>query len=181
MPVTTFDIPKNLLAFIDELVDSGVVRNRREMVIRALENFMKLQMHKWNGSLILIHGVRQAVVSSGSMKGLIDGMSEKELYEAGRRMGMTLRDSALISQRRDVTLPENHKGAIKLLEDLGWGIFKISDDRIIITDTFLPTALLHGYLETALSLDLKRVETTEDIKVFEKAKGRLQPQQAKSS
>jgi len=173
MPVTTFDIPKNLLAFIDELVDSGVVRNRREIVIRALENFMKLQMHTWNGPLIFIHGVRQAVVSSGSMKELIDGMSEKGLYEAGRRMGMTLRDSALISQRLDVTLPENHKAAVKLLEDLGWGIFKISDEHIIITDTFLPPPLIHGYLETALSLDLKRVDTTEDIRVFEKVKGRI--------
>jgi len=171
MPVTTFDIPKNLLAFIDELVDSRVIRNRREIVIRALENSVKFQMQKWNGPLIFIHGVRQAVISSGCMKELIDGISEKGLYEAGRRMGMTLRDSALISHRLDVTLPENHKAAVKLLEDLGWGIFKINDNQIIITDTFLPSALIHGYLETALSLDLKRVDTTEDIRVFEKVKG----------
>ena len=72
---------RKTLAFIDELVDSRVIRNRREIVIRALENSVKFQMHKWNGSLIFIHGVRQAVISSGCMKELIDGISRRDFMK----------------------------------------------------------------------------------------------------
>jgi hypothetical protein len=172
MPVTTFDISQHILDFIDELVDSGAVRTRREIVILALENFVKFEMHKWNGPVILLHGVRQGIISSGSLRELLRGKAENELYETGRRMGKTLRDAALVSKGLDITLQENHKVALQMLEESGWGIFKISDTQIVITEPFLPSPLIHGYLETALSLTLKRVETSEDVSVFQKGEGR---------
>jgi len=167
LPVTSFDIPRDLLAFLDELVSSGVARNRREIVIRALRNFVKLQMHKWKGSLMVIHGVRQGLVSSGSVKELLAGRSEKEMYEAGKRMGRTLKDSALVERRLDVTRSENFKAASQILEDQGWGVFTMNDSRMVIVDSFLPPAVIHGYLEGALSVNLKRVETAEDVIVLE--------------
>lgn len=168
MPVTTFDIPQHILDFIDELVDSGGVRNRREIVVRALENFIKLQMNKWNGSVIILYGVRQGLISSGSLRELLRGRTEEELYEIGRRMGQTLRDTALVSEGLDTTLPENHKAATQMLQVGGWGTYKVTDEQIIIAEPYLPSALIHGYLETALSLTLKRVETSEDVCVFDK-------------
>ena len=162
MPVTTFDIPEDLFSFIDGLIRSGNARNRREIVVQALEIFVKLQGHRWNGSLIIIDGVRKGLISKGSIAELVSGMSEKELYDAGRRMGKTLRDLA-IGRRLDISQPENHKSALQMLEDFGWGRFVMDGSRIVISGAFLPTAVIHGYLETALSVTLCKVDTTEDI------------------
>jgi hypothetical protein len=166
MPVTTFDIPDDLLAFIDDLVSRGIVRNRREVVVRALEVYAKLQVQRWNGPLILVHGVRKGLISKGSIAELVAGMSDKELYNAGRRMGKTLKDLAL-DKRLDISLPENHKAALQMLEDFGWGRIVLDDKRITITGAFLPASVIHGYLETAISVGLDRVDTTEDLMVFE--------------
>ena len=168
MPVTSFDIPQDLLIFVDELVASGIVRTRREIVVRALENFSKLQMHQWKGSLMFVHGVRQGLVSSGGMRELLAGKSEKEMYEAGERMGRTLKDSAFVERRLDVVQSENFQATSHMLEDMGWGVFTLSDNRIVIVDSFLPSAVIHGYLERALNLNLKRVETAEDMIVLER-------------
>ena len=46
MPVTTFDIPEKMLTFIDNLIKSGKARNRREIGVRALDIFVKLQAQK---------------------------------------------------------------------------------------------------------------------------------------
>jgi len=166
MPVTTFDIPNDLLSFIDDLIMSGKARNRREIVVRALEIFVKFQAQNWNGPLIVIHRVRKGLISKGSIAELVSGMSEEKLYSAGKRMGKTLRDLA-IDRRLDISQPGNHKAALQMLEDFGWGMFLMDQGRITIIGAFLPAAVIHGYLETALAITLTRIDTTEDIIVFE--------------
>jgi|SRR5208282_1379445 len=167
MPVTTFDIPQELLVTIDNLIHENNARNRREVVVKALEVFFKLQANKWNGPFIYINGIRKGLISKGSLTELISGMSLDELYDSGKRMGKTLRDSA-IERRLDLSRPENHITALQMLEDFGWGRFTIDDERITVTSSLLPAALIHGYLETALSIRLTRIETREDIVVLGK-------------
>ena len=166
MPVTTFDIPKDLFSLIDDLVKSGKARNRREIVVRALEIYMKLQAYNWDGPLITLDGVRKGLISKGSIRELVAGMSEEQLYNAGKRMGKTLRDLAL-NRRFDISQPENCPAALQMLEDFGWGRFQMDADRITMTAAFLPSAVIHGYLETALSINLDKINTTEDIIAFE--------------
>lgn len=168
MPVTTFDVPEDLLSFIDDLVKTGKARNRREIVVKALEIFVKLQAENWNGPLIIVDGVRSGLIGKGSIARLVAGMSEEELYKAGKRMGKTLRDLAL-NRRLDISEPANHRAALQMLEDFGWGRFQMYDGRITITAAFLPSPIIHGYLETALAIDLTRIDTTEDIVAFEMA------------
>jgi predicted hydrocarbon binding protein len=118
--------------------------------------------------MMFVHGVRHGLVSSGAVRGLLAGQSEKEMYEAGKRMGRTLKDSALVEHRLDVTRSENFETASKMLEDSGWGVFTMNGNRIVIIDSFLPPAVIHGYLEGALDLNLKRGETAEDIIVLDR-------------
>lgn len=167
MPITTVDIPEHLLKFIDDLVHRKVARNRKEIIVRALEIYVKFQVHKWRRSLIFVNDIRKGLLSKGSLEGLTFGMSENELYEAGKRMGWTLRDSA--NQRRlDISLPKNHEAALGMLEDFGWGDFETEDNRITVTDCLFPAPLIQGYLETALAIRLRRIESAEDILFFAK-------------
>ena len=93
-------------------------------------------------------------------------MSETQLYEAGLRMGKTLRDW-LIRRRLQATRLEDKKAALQMLEDVGWGKFSIDRDRITIVDPLLPPAIMLGYVEEGLSTNLTKISTSEDISVFQ--------------
>lgn len=166
MVVTTFNIPENLLSFMGELIRTGRFRTRREIVVKALEIYVRFEAQNWNGPMILIHGLRNGLVSKGGIAELVVGMSEEERHNAGKRMGKTLRDLT-IGRHLDVSFPENYKAALSMLEDLGWGRFMMDNNRITITESILPGTILHGYLETALGVTLNKIDTTEDVIAFE--------------
>lgn len=168
MPVTSFKIPENLLTFVDEVVASGAARNRTEVFIRALENFAKFQMHKWRPPLIFFHGMRSGFISRGTVLRLVSGMSDEKLFEAGRRMGVTAKETLLTEYPLNASRVENMKRVLNLLQESGWGAFRLADNnRIVVRDTFLHPKMLLGYLESALSVSLKLVETTNDeVHVF---------------
>ena len=162
MPVTSFNIPENLLAFVDEVVASGVVRNRTEVFISAIENYAKFQMHRWKTPLIYFHGTRAALVSRSSVLRAVDGMSDKELRAAGRRMGLTVKESLLTEYRLTSSRPENRKRILSILRESGWGVFRLlENNRILVRDSFLPTKMLLGYLETAMSAVIKPLQTRD--------------------
>jgi hypothetical protein len=167
MPVTTVDIPSDLLAFIDNIIHAGSARNRREIIVRALEVFAKLDAHTWDDPIIYIGGIRGGFFSKGSVREILSGMSEEELYDLGKRMSKSLKDLS-IQRHIDLSRPENHKAALQMLEDFGWGKFTIDERRITITAPFLPSAVFCGYLENALSIPLNKIETSEDMDVFER-------------
>ena len=93
-------------------------------------------------------------------------MSDKQLFEAGRRMGKALQDSAK-GRSLDISLPENYKPALQMLEDFGWGRFNIEGSRITIAEPLLPAPVTHGYLEAALGTTLERLDSVEEIQFFE--------------
>jgi len=167
MPVTTFDVPEDLLALIDDLVSRGVARNRRELFIRALRVFFELGAHNWIDTLIMIDGVRGGLISRAAITELTSSILEKELYDAGKRAGKTLNELA-IQRRIDRSEPWSPRALLKMLENFGWGRFAIDDKHITVTSPFLPAAVIHGYLESGLSMTLKRIETSGEIQAFEK-------------
>jgi hypothetical protein len=166
LPITSFDLPHELLEFLDELVRNGIARNRRETVVRALQTYIKLQIHKWNDPFIIINGIRKGLVSKGSLTELTSEMSDEQLFEAGIRMGKTLRDSAK-ARNLDISTPENYKSALQMLEDFGWGRFNIEGGQITIIEPLLPAPVMHGYLESALGTTLEQLDSVEEIQFFQ--------------
>lgn len=152
--------------FMDELVRDGSARNRREIFVKALRTFVRVQGHKWTGSLIFMNGVRTGLISKGSLGKLVSEMSEDGRRKAGRSMGNTLKALAM-GRGRDLTQPENYKVALQMIEEFGWGNLAIDNKRITITSCLFPEEVIRGYLETALSRTLDIVESSEDINVFQ--------------
>jgi hypothetical protein len=154
MTVTSFNIPQELIDFMDGLISSGKARTRTEIITQAIENYARLQAYRWKGHIIIVNGLRNALISKGSLAKLVFGMSEKDQYQAGRRMGMTLKESAYVEFHFDPALPERREEALRILEQVGWGKFTIDDAKIVVEDAFVPPEMLRGYLEVALEMDL---------------------------
>lgn len=166
MPITSFDLPPDLLGFLDELVRNDIARNRRETVVRALQTYIKYQIHKWNGPFIVINGIRRGLISKGSLAELTSEMSHKQMFDAGTRMGKALHDLAK-GRNLDISKPENYKSALQILEEFGWGRFNIEASQITIVEPLLPAPVMRGYLESALAIKLKELSSVEEIQFFE--------------
>lgn len=52
-----------------------------------------------------------------------------------------------VERRPDITPPQNRKAALQML-DFGSGKITIDEQRITVTSSILPVAVIHGYLET---------------------------------
>jgi Arc/MetJ-type ribon-helix-helix transcriptional regulator len=167
MPVTSVDIPEELLNFIDTVIEKRFARSRKEVILRAIEIYARFEANAWNGSLITINGIRNLLISKGSLSELMSRQSDSDLYDTGKRMGKTLRD-VVIQRRLDPSRLEDRRKALQVIGDEGWGKFEVDQDRITVTGAIVPAPLIHGYLETALSLKLSKLDTTEDVLVFEK-------------
>lgn len=166
MPITSFDIPQDQLDFIDELVKSGVVRNRREAVVQAIQKYREYDIWKWNTPFLIWRSFRRAMITKRGLELLTEKMSDEELYAAGRRMGKTVNDSMIVNFGREPNDPENLKLGLNMLEQCGIGQFQIENNTLIIRHPFFPKEMLRGYLETAFFLSLKPVSTLEDIAVM---------------
>ncbi len=167
MVVTTFDVPKDLLKFMDSLVEKGVARSRREIVTNALEFYKKYDMQDWDEPFIVIRRLRRAFITQRSMEQLTLEMSEDDLWKAGNRMGQILRDSLLATYGKDSTDPVNYPLAFSVLESVGLGKFSLDKNRVVVRNPFMPKHLLHGYLQRGLGMKLRYVSTVEDIAIFQ--------------
>ncbi len=167
MVITTFDVPKEVLSYLDSLTEKGVARSRREIVIRALELYKKYDMSDWDEPFIILRGMRRAFITQRSVEQLTFGMNDEELYEAGKRMGQILKDSLLATFGKDSTAASNYALALNLLEAVGFGKFAIDGQRIVVHNPFMPKRLLHGYLENGLGLKLQYVPTVEDLAIYQ--------------
>jgi hypothetical protein len=96
-------------------------------------------------------------------------MSDKQMFEAGTRMGKALRDSAK-GRNLDISTPENYKSALQMLEDFGWGRFNIEGSQITIVEPLLPAPIMHGYLESALGTTLEQLDSVKEIQFFQIAR-----------
>ena len=167
MPVTTVDVPTDLMEYMDNLVAQGLARNRREIIVRALANYKKLRMYEWESELIRFYGFRAGILTQKSYQGLIAELNDRQLMEAGKRMGHTLKDLCLANFGARTENPENWKLAFQIFQDMGTGGISQDDDRITISKPYHPTVLLNGYLDTVLGTKLTAVKTVEDVAIFE--------------
>ena len=167
MPVTTVDVPTDLMEYMDKLVAQGLARNRREIIVKALANYKKLRMHEWESELLRFYGFRAGILTQRSYQGLIADLNDEQLMEAGRRMGHTLKDLCLANFGANTEDPEHWKLAFRIFQDMGTGVISQDENQITIGKPYHSTSLLNGYLETVLGTKLTPVRTVEDVAIFQ--------------
>jgi Arc/MetJ-type ribon-helix-helix transcriptional regulator len=180
MPITTFDVPEQLLKSIDSLIARGYSKSRKDIVVRALNYYLKYEMYEWRNELILFRRFRRSFLTQRGLELIVADMNDDELYQAGKRMGLILRDSMLANENMDSMKPENYERAFALLQNTGLGSFSLSGDKIVVSRPYLPKHLLHGYLETGLGVKLRYVPTTEDLAIYSMSRGKYAKVTARS-
>jgi len=166
LPITTFDLPSELLEFLDDMTKSGTVRNRKEAVLRAISAYKEYELWKWNPPTIMWRNFRRIIMTEKSLELLVEGMSEEELYEAGKRMGQTLSDSLISNYNLPANGTRTREIGFSILKQCGIGEFKIESGSVIVHQPLFPKSLLRGYLESSFGMSLDIVPTREDVAIF---------------
>lgn len=172
MPLTTVDIPKELIEYLDGLVARGLKHSRKEAILEALSFYRALGMDSWRAPVYQLAGARVVIVDCEGLAKLVELASRagaEGLKEVGRAAGRMLRDRLTASGLLPSPLsPAGWEAVFGLLTSLGWGRFRLADGKVVAVQLAVPPALVEGYLEGLLGVGLRPEPTAaSDVAVFE--------------
>ncbi|MEM4467969.1 MAG: hypothetical protein QXO38_00005, partial [Candidatus Nezhaarchaeales archaeon] len=99
----------------------------------------------------------------------VDG---ERLIEAGRRAGYMLRDHLIADLGFKLVERGSWEEVFEFLKNMGWGVFRRADDKILASNLNVPAPLIQGYLEALLGVRLRALPTkAQDVAIFEIEKG----------
>jgi hypothetical protein len=166
MPITSVDIPKEIMEYVHSLVEKGKVSTFKDLAVELLRFHKKFSMSEWADNIVYFYGLRHAFISERSLKVIVQEMDYEKQYEIGKKMGKTWLDAFFARYGCSIS-KEKWDKALNLIEESGWGNFNLNGKTIVVKRPFLPLPMLQGYLESGLNIKLKRLPTTEQIGVFE--------------
>ncbi len=168
MPLTTVDIPKDIIDYLDELIARGVKRSRKEIVLEALRFYKMFTMEGWSPPRYQMGAVRLVFMNSEGLFEVAKEVSSDRLVEAGRRAGFILRDHLIASFGLKLMEGGSWDEVFEFLKNMGWGVFKRADDKILASNLSVPAPLVQGYLEALLGVKLRALPTkAPDVAIFE--------------
>jgi hypothetical protein len=168
MTLTSVDIPEDLMDFMDSLIQKGVRKNRKDIFVEALRYYSRFSMYEWNPPQYYIHAhTRVAWVTDQSIRELLRILEPQKHLVFGNAVGRNIRDICMIAEGIDTTKKENWKRSLEFLEFLGHGRFKISEDKINATDSFLSAQVLQGCIEALFDRKLKLITSSLGMALFQ--------------
>jgi len=168
MPLTTVDIPKDIIDYLDSLISRGVKRSRKEAVLEALRFYQMFTMENWHPPRYQMGAVRLVFMNSEGLFEVSKEVPSDKLVEAGRRAGYILRDHLIASFGLKLVEQSSWGDIFEFLRNMGWGVFKRADGKILASNLSVPAPLVQGYLEALLSVRLRTLPTrAPDVAIFE--------------
>jgi len=172
MPLTTVDIPKDVMDYLDGLIAKGIKRSRKEAILEALNFYRTFGMESWSPPRYQFGSVRLVFLDAEGLTELAKEIDGERLVEAGRRAGYILRDHLIANLGLKVVEGGSWEEVFEFLRNMGWGFFRRSEDKILAANLNVPAPLVQGYLEALLGVRLKALPTrAQDVAIFEIEKG----------
>jgi hypothetical protein len=163
----TVEIDDDTYFFLEFLERTRFIKNKDEVVRKALIMFKDLSMHDWLPHLYRIGSSRVILIETGMLLDIFELLTGDEIYRAG---GLTaLKRKVMKPEFRDIDLTKQRNWLIVLkeLEKLGWGVFSIVGKEIKVQQCAVPTNYLRGYLEVLFKVELVEHQTkVEDLVIF---------------
>lgn len=168
MPLTTVDIPKDVIDYLDDLISRGVKRSRKEIVLEALRYYRMFTMEEWSPPRYQLGSVKLVFLNVEGLFEVAREIDDEKLVEAGRRAGYILRDHLIAYLGFKLVERESWGEVFEFLRNMGWGTFKKADNKILASNLNVPAPLIQGYLEALLGVRLRALPTkAQDVAIFE--------------
>jgi hypothetical protein len=158
--------------YLDGLIARGVKRSRKEAILEALSFYRTFGMESWSPPRYQLGSARLVFLNAEGLVELAKEIDGERLVEAGRRAGYILRDHLIANLGLKMVQGGSWEEVFEFLKNMGWGVFRMAEDKILAANLGVPAPLVQGYLEALLDVKLKPLPTrAQDIAIFEIEKG----------
>lgn len=172
MPLTTVDIPKDVIDYLDDLIAKGVKKSRKEIILEALRYYRLFTMEEWSPPRYQLGSVKLVFLNVEGLFEVAKEIDDEKLIEAGRRAGYILRDHLIAYLGFKLVETGSWDEVFEFLKNMGWGIFRKANDKILASNLNAPAPLIQGYLEALLGVRIRALPTkAQDVAIFEVEKG----------
>jgi Arc/MetJ-type ribon-helix-helix transcriptional regulator len=146
---------------IDDLVRDGVARSRAQLIEDAVKWYLDFTVFKWTSRGIYLNDVRVLLESENISSIFFSRLTPSDQYEIGTTAGAQSPVADILRLYYDSS-PKDKKSrklVFQLLQDYGWGSFRVQDNLVVISGPFYPAHFLRGYFESLLGGAVEIVET----------------------
>lgn len=158
---------------IDELVRDGVARSRAQLIEDAVKWYLDFTVFKWTSRGIYLNDVRVLLESENISSIFFSRLTPSDQYEMGTTAGAQspVADILRLYYGSNPKDKKSRKLVFQLLQDYGWGSFRVEDDLVVISGPFYPAHFLKGYFESLLGGTVEIEPTNVKENVALKLKG----------
>jgi len=155
-------IDDDLYDYLEFLERTQYVKNKNEILEKALILYKKLSAHDWLPDIYRMGESRVVIIERGMLLDLFDSLKEQEIYKAGSMTA--LKRKVLKPELKSINLTKdaNWRLVTDELQNMGWGSFKRNGAEIRVENAAVPAQYLKGYLETMFKVGLG--EQLTDVK-----------------
>jgi hypothetical protein len=166
--VTSVQLDKEDLAYINESIAEGRSRSMKDFVELCVKFGRRYTMDQWMRGVFNAGPVRVVVVPKRVIDSLLQRIKEEDYEDIGRELAEVMQSIAMFQFNVDTTNPDMWAVALKLMSETGLGSFVLSENHIQVIRPILPLEINQKFIEGTLNVKTipKRVVAL-DVQLFE--------------
>jgi len=149
-------ISDSLYKYLTFLEKSLFIKSKEEALSTALEFYKRLAMHDWLPNAYRMGGGRVLIMDSSMLADLFHGLSNREIFNAGKASAIKRKLTNLFFRDLDFTDSASWSVVMRELEIMGWGKFSNVKNEVKVEGCPLPAPYLQGYFEGMFVYEFER-------------------------
>jgi len=163
--VTSVELDKEDVEYIEGLMNEGRVRSLKEFVERCVKFGRRYTLDRWQPGIFNVGPVRMIFIPKRGLDILVERVPEDDYESVGREVGEITRSVALFQSHIDTG--KEWQPAFQIMSDIGFGQFSMNGtDFIQVLAPALPSEMMRAYIETVLGTKLEAIRMKIDVQLF---------------
>ncbi|MEM3045623.1 MAG: hypothetical protein QW057_00900 [Candidatus Bathyarchaeia archaeon] len=163
--VTSVELDKEDVDYIEALMSEGRVRSLKEFVERCVKFGRRYTLDRWQTGIFNVGPVRMVFLPKRGLDILVERIPEDDYEDVGREIGEITRSVALFQNRVDTS--KDWLAALQIMSDSGLGQFSMNGkDLIQVLSPAFPLEMMKAYIETVLGAEVEAIRMKIDVQLF---------------
>lgn len=163
--VTSVELDKEDVEYIEALMNEGRVRSLKEFVERCVRFGRRYTLDRWQPGIFNVGPVRMVFVPKRGLDLLTERVPEDDYEDVGREIGEITRSVALFQNHVDTQ--KEWEPAFQIMSDYGLGQFSMNSKELVqVMAPALPSDVMRSYIETVLGAKLQPIRMKIDVQLY---------------
>jgi len=163
--VTSVELDKEDVDYIEALMNEGRVRSLKEFVERCVRFGRRYTLDRWQPGIFNVGPVRMVFIPKRGFDLLVERIPPDDYEDVGREVAEITRSIALFQSHIDTA--KQWELALQIMSDSGLGQFFMNGKEFIqVLAPAMPSEMMRAYIETVLGAKLEAIRMKIDVQLF---------------